>query len=592
MKNKKVYPSMDLFLAIIAFILLATIGCSKEEDPADDNTNPNIPTADPEINDYIVQLPLWDEFSPYKDDEELVGDPVLAAFDCDDQLVETTTPCSITRTPLKIVTFDPGSEILYLGSLIQGDGYTGDDLGSIQSLPIYQRAPITVTINVATPDNSRVVENPGLASVNSAINELILVAQNSGVQTASSIFFDIQTCHSVEQLALSLGLSYKKLRLSVSSDLAWVHDKEKNRVAAYFKQEMFTISMENPQRPGDLFSADFTQELLDEQISLGRIGPDNLPVYVSNIVYGRMMLFTMTSTHRADSMGFALDARRNGANGSINAEYQKIIDNSTFTLTTVGGDAQAALDFISTGNYGDFFAENPALTTAKPISYTLRNLADNKTAKVSETTEYDMMQYEPISVATYTNEGAWKLAVQSQMAYQKWECLWPNVFLADEHDIFDEQGDGQWQLGKTITLHGDQDGAYPFSFYLENMDAGIPPGDLGALVFHDNEGFSTNSISIGDIDNWEDDDFEIGVTGAEVYAIAFYMEDNEYDVSEYLEVHALDGAGECIIGSITEEIDGFFGVISPVPLKRIWFNENAGADDIALKDLYFGYRTD
>lgn len=594
MKNKKNYRTAGTLFAVLAFILLMPIGCSKDEDPTENNTNP---TCDQNVNEYLVNLTSWNEFCPHKADEDLAGD-LTQAFYCNDNLVETTTPCSITRTPEEIVTCDPGSSILYVGSLIQGDGYTGG-LGSIQSLPIYQRAPITVTIDVSMPDNSRLVENPGLATVSQAVGELILSAENSGQQTGSNISFKTRTCHSVEQLALSLGLSFKKLSTSASLDLAWEHEKEKNTVSAFFIQKMFTISMAIPQRPGDFFSADFTQDILDEQISLGRIGPDNLPVYVSNIVYGRMMLFTMTSTHQADSMGAALKGRYGAINGSIHADYQKIIENSTFTLTTIGGDAQDALDFISSGEYGAFFQENPPLTTAVPISYTLRSLGDNSVATVSETTAYDMVQYERINLTLYDDEGDWKSA-QSEIENYKWECNLSNVKKANEADEFlnGPNSDEQWYLYKKITF--DESAIeHPFSFSLENMDGDVTPNNEYGLVFNENGSKNWgNYISIGDVNDYEDDDFEIRITSGNVYAIAFIMEENgEYD-DEYLKVYADDGSVDgCEIGSFAASEghkikDGFWGIVSPVPLNRIYFNEDAGSDDIAIGDLYFGYRED
>ena len=588
MKNKTFYQSTGLLFAMLAFILLAPIGCSKDEDPANGSTTPNA-----SVNNYIVNLPTWDIFSPTKSDSDEEFDPSLE-FNCDDKVIQTTTPCSITRTPEEIVTHDPNSEILYLGSLIQGEGYIGG-LGSIKSLPIYERAPITVSISFQMANNSREVENPNLSSVKEAIGDLVEVAQNAGHVSGSSIYFVQKTCHSVEQMALALGLSVKYMAGSAHLQLEYESTSESHTVSAYFVQKMFTVSMGIPQRPGDLFSTDFTQELLNEQISLGRIGPDNLPVYVSNIVYGRMMTLTMTSTYDETRMAAALDASYKNISGSLSAEHIETLENSTIKLVTIGGDAQSALDFLCSGNLGEFFKYDAPLTTAVPISYTLRNLGDNDIATVSETTDYDMVQYEPVSVSIYTSEGDWKSTVQSTMSYQKWECTLPNVLLAEEHESFDGPGaGGQWGLGKRITFDGGTTG-YPFSFYLENMDGAIPANDGGQLVYDDNEGGGAwnQAISIGDIDNWENDDFEIGITSGNVYAVAFMMVDNGEFTGEYLQVFAEDvNNNECEIEYFTDEINGFRGVVSPVPIKRIWFNEDEGGDDIALGDLFFGYRLD
>ena len=580
---------IPIYLVSILFLLFS----SCKEDPSSSDPDPT--TSDPNVNKYLVELPSWDIFNPPKADEDTQSDPTTE-WECATKVIETTTPCSITRTPEEIVTYDPGSEILYVGSLIQGKKYTGG-LGSIQALPINQRAPIKISISFQMANNSKTIENPSLTTVKSAIGDLVETAQNAGHVSGSSIYFNKSSSYSVDQSVLNLGLSAKFMKASVKASLNWSSTSEKHTVSAYFIQKMFTVSMEIPQRPGDFFNSEFTKELLDEQISLGRIGADNLPVYVSNIIYGRMMTLTMTSTYTETEMKAALEGSYNGIGGSVSGGHLEILQNSEIQLVTIGGDAQQALDYLRTGELGEFFKYDAPLTTAVPISYTLRNLGDNTIAKVSETTAYDMIQYDALEVATYYNfngvEGAWKNAVQSKMSYQKWECNWLNVLKADEHGSFiDDPNSTQWFLGKKITFNGSNTG-YPFNFELENMDGAIPPNNYHlALVYNDNEGFTDNSISIGDIDNYEDDDFEIRVSGnAKVYAIAFVMQDNNKDPGEYLEVHAMDKNNqECQILYYTTGINGFFGIVSPVPITKIRFDESSNGDDIGLDDLSFGYK--
>lgn len=575
---------MKFKLIYIATILILLFSSCSEE-----TTEPTT-TTDPGINNYIVSLPKWDIFCPPKADENIQND-ATTSWECATKVIESKTPCSITRTPADIVTYDPNSEILYLGSLIQGKRYM-NGLGSIQSLPINQRAPIKISISFQMANNSRTIEHPSLTTVRDAIGDLVETAQNAGHVSGSSIFFNKSTSYSVEQTALALGLSAKFMIGSVHSSLQWNSTTETHTVSAYFIQKMFTVSMEIPQRPGDFFSSAFTRELLDEQISLGRIGPDNLPVYVSNMVYGRMMTLTMTSTYVETEMKAALEASYLNIGGTVSAEHLEVLNNSEINLVTIGGDANQALAYLRTGNLGEFFKEDAPLTTAVPISYTLRNVGDNVIAKVSETTEYDMLQYDDISVSNYYNEGLWKNAVQSVMSFKKWEVNWYNVLLADEHAIYENCGAVNCSLGKIITLHGDQNGSYPFTFYLESKDPTIPAGQNSALVYNDNESSCDYCISIGDCDNWEDDDFEIGVSGnVKVYAIAFVMINNSTSGEEYFEVHAEDKNGQlCQIEYHTEGINGFFGIISPVPITKIFFNEDDDADDIQVGDLYFGYK--
>lgn len=583
MKTLTIYQRNCAIRALLALLVLTLASCSKDDDSSNN-------TAGEDIQDYLLSLPAWEAFCPVQQDTVKQFDPNLE-FDCADKIVTTTTPCSITRTPEEIVTHDPNSEILYLGSLIQGEGYMGG-LGSIQSLPIYQRAPITISISFQMAGNSRVVENPTLATVKEAIGDLVETAQNAGHVSGSSIFFVQKSCYSVEQTALALGLSVKYMAGSAKAQLEYESTTETNTLSAYFVQKMFTTSMGLPQRPGDLFSAEFTQDILDEQIAMGRIGSDNLPVYVSNMVWGRMMTLTMTSSYDETRMAAALEASYKFIGGTLDAQHIETLQNSSIKLVTLGGDAQDALDFLRTGNLGDYFMSNAPLTTAVPISYTLRNLSDNEIAKVSEIAEYDIVQDAVVEVQLFNHEGQWRSAFLSNgMTDGLWETTLSNLQQANEAYSFVYYG-AQTLLYNTLTFPASVTG-YPFDFHLKNTAV---EGDRLALVHNDTEGldnnFTENTISIGDIDDYENDDFEIVVIGDKVYAIGFIMKSNSDSPEEYLEVYAEQD--NCYLAQLdlpTIE-NGFVGLISPVPIKKIWFNEDDDDDDMGVLNFYFGYRNE
>ena len=77
--------------------------------------------------------------------------------------------------------------------------------------------------------------------------------------------------------------------------------------------------------------------------------------------------------------------------------YQEILKNSTFTVVTLGGNAAVATEAITNpansyegmlatvkGDNAIYRRDNPGV----PISYTVRNLADNSLARLGATTEY------------------------------------------------------------------------------------------------------------------------------------------------------------------------------------------------------------
>jgi hypothetical protein len=290
--------------------------------------SPSGPGDMADINTYMSSLPAWDEFCPPVTDADTATGETVENLDMGQGLFCHTTPCSITETPEQVVTYGTFSNILWLGGLIQGDTYAGG-VGSMEELPIRQRAPLTIGVNLLHGDSvSTVVQNPDAASVGQATSNLIAIAMNSGYQAGSSIYFTQKEMYSLEQAMLSLGLSANYLGTEVRNKLDITAVKKKNTLTAYFKQFMFETYIVQPQTPSEMFSSAFTSDRLEEQVNLGNIGPDNLPVYVSRIQWGRIMLLTMSSDSSYTDMRNALKATHSSFSVDMTAKYQHILSTS------------------------------------------------------------------------------------------------------------------------------------------------------------------------------------------------------------------------------------------------------------------------
>ncbi len=393
MKNHR---AISRGLLTMAALGLTLGGCGGSDTPV-------APTP-ADLDAFFATLPAWEQYSPpLPDADATTGAPVDQPVEIGGEpYTETVTPCSITRTPEKIVTLNPDVEVLWVGSLLQGSGYRGG-IGSLQELPIRQRAPVTLSISLLTGDNTRTVANPDQASVTQALGELVQAAEDAGHTAGSDIYFTKETTHSLDQASIKMGLSASYMGASVKASLAAGMSSEMRTVTAYFVQNMFTASMVLPQTPAEVFSEEFTAGRLDEQVSRGRMGPDNPPVYVSSVSYGRVLIFTFTSSALESEIKATLNAVYNGGQfgGELSAEQQSILENAQISVVAVGGDAEYALGLIRTNDLSEYFRSDTALTSARAISYTVRNLADNTIARVSETTQYDLREYTPVeAVAT------------------------------------------------------------------------------------------------------------------------------------------------------------------------------------------------
>lgn len=402
----------------LPFLTLATVGALAAcgEDPGGVPT----PTETPaEVGTYLADLPSWSAYTADvnapSQPPEPVGPPVNAGADTvsvqqieDDGTVTvlpdvvyqcTEQEYNMASNPEELVMYDPDVEILWPGGLIQGRSRKA--LGSFEGLPIAERAPLRVSIpSFAFAENFREVEGPNQATVGAAVGAIIGDATARGIRAASAIDFEMETYHSEESFALSANLSGRYLGFSGSVGTDISRDAAETTVTAHYIQRMFTVVVEGGQSPGAFFSSDFTEQKLQEQISQGRMGPDNLPIYVSNVVYGRMMMFSFTSTASESDIRATLNAAYEAVVGSVeldlSAKQQKILETAKIHVTTRGGDAQNVLDVIRSGDWSQYFTEDAALSTAAPLSYTLRNLGDNSIAGRTESTDYSIRECQAI----------------------------------------------------------------------------------------------------------------------------------------------------------------------------------------------------
>lgn len=349
------------------------------------------------VNQFLGTLPSWGEFSPPVPDNDDIVSPSAESIESVDGTLYacTSAPYSITRTPDKVVTMDPDVNILWLGALLQGRGYK-EGIGSLAEWSVKERAPLRVSVDLLNGQNAAIVEDPDLTSVTRAVGTMIQAAEAGGHKPGSSISYSMQRTYSARQAGISMGLSTMYFGPTISASFSASRNAKETTVTAYFVQRMFTASMALPNAGADFFSSEFTPARLQQERDRGHVGSDNIPVYVASIVYGRSLLFSFTSTSTADSIRAALSASIGKDSAGINGSYLNILRSARIGVVALGGEARNATALIQSGELADYFKEPASLTSARPISYTIRNLGDNSIAKVSETSEYNLKECEAI----------------------------------------------------------------------------------------------------------------------------------------------------------------------------------------------------
>ena len=579
-------PQGLVCIMLIASTALFMLSCSSDDTP----TGSQPVKAD--VNTYMSSLPAWTAFCPPVTDCDSAVGPVVEDLDLGQGTLCRTTPCSISKTPEQVVTYGTFSNILWLGGLIQGDSYAGG-LGSMEELPIRQRAPLRVGVNFLSGDSiSMLVTNPDAISVQQAIGTIISNAVDSGYQGGSSIYFSQKEMHSLDQGMLSLGLSAKYMGTSVRNKLDISGAQAKNTLTAYFKQFMFETFIVLPQTPTEFFTSEFTDTKLQEQVDAGNIGPANLPVFVARVQWGRIMLLTMSSDSSIIDMRNALKATHGSFSVNMTAKYQHILSTCEMEVVTFGGNDADALALIRSGDISSYFTNSPDLRTAFPIGYALCNLADNSLARVGETTQYDITECSQVTTQVYHDWTQWR------NAFSAVEDSSDNKFFATSPDNINQADENWgWTLGsnthlatRTLTFQPENTG-YDFMFYLRTLEEGC----AYPLTFNDDEfGSGTNFLSIGDVDDCQYDAFEIVVddfrNNSYVFAIGVYLGYNQGAPDEKLEIfYGSSKIAEYPYTSIpTGDVPAFLGVVSTIPITKYVFTEGYDSDDIYIKDFCFG----
>lgn len=406
-----------LVLALTAMIAVAACGDPQVVAPTCE-TDPSLcpdPAQDTTAQ-YINNLPSWESFAApdtvqrneimaeadtlplvetFVDSVAQFDSAGVEGFDYDVRYVCQERPYSISDAPEKIIMFSPNRAILYPGALIQGR--SKKELGSLLPLSIAERAPVDIVISdLPTGENSRSVV-PTSASVEGARGEMIGDAVLNELGTPSSSTFELNTYHSEQSFALAANLSGRYLAFEASASGSVNRSRATTTVTAHYYEKMYTVSVERP--VGGFFSDAFTNDVLAGYVADGVIGPDNLPVYVSEVVYGRMMMFSVTSTASESDIRTAMQASYNSftgsATGGVSSRNQAILQQSEITITAVGGSGDAAAAMIESGDWSAYFTESADLDTAVPLSYTFSNVGDGSIAAVTEATDYTVSECQP-----------------------------------------------------------------------------------------------------------------------------------------------------------------------------------------------------
>jgi len=307
----------------------------------------------------------------------------------DDTLINT----EITHVGLN----DP---VIFPGALIKGD-----KVNVFVYPPItLTRAPIKISVSAEGSLNAgssvtQTISNPqALSNSRQAISDLLKSAIGPNTVLAARAEFETEQVFSDEQMAISVGLDINYGAGSLKTSFNWDKSKKLNHYVATYKQVYFTVDIDTPQSPADLFDSATEVSFIEAAMPRG-----SRPLYVGTVKYGMLAMLFMESEHDATTMEAALDAAYNGTvDVKVKAGFtsKDVMDTAKLKIVVYGGSAKG-LGSTETGLAGfrkliDASKEYSPSSPGVPIAYVFRNLSDNLIAAVTKTTSYTIST--PISI--------------------------------------------------------------------------------------------------------------------------------------------------------------------------------------------------
>lgn len=395
-------------LFLFAFAALVA-GCGKDSATGPERAGTVAPE---EINAYVNDMPDWEVPDTAEASPVDLGDS--ESFEDNQYYKCTSTEYDLKRNFDDIVAVGANATALKPGMLVQGKGVRNGSLSTIG----LARAPISISINLALENPSRRIESPSSSTIQNAIASLQRDADdrlgNLDVVPAM-INFRARSAYSFQQAMMDAGISVKYSAVfasgSVSSSFSQNTSVKSHTVIVKLVQPMYTISFADDEiaEPAGFFSPDLSAADFDRQRQLGTMGPGNQPCYVQSVTYGRMLVYTATSTEvqSSEELRVALKASYGvwSGSGNITDKQKSVVQNSDIQVQVFGGTQQQATDAIKqalqTGDFSAFLEPAPA-TTAVPLSYRINDMKNRQAAVIGDATRYTVETCEPYNFLRFT----------------------------------------------------------------------------------------------------------------------------------------------------------------------------------------------
>lgn len=274
--------------------------------------------------------------------------------------------------------FNPMNSYLYPGHV-----FVGNTISTGEYLPVKNQEINKIKI---TPDFTPVRPSTDFAKEYEDIRytdymQALQQWRSQDVRTpAASSTYSIDEVHSRIELGLkgNFNFNFQGGSVGVAPDFNFTQDKV--HVLARMVQKIFSVGMDIP-KGGILKSVNVAD--------LNGV----VPVYVSDIYYGRMVYAVFSSTSTMADLRAAIKASFKGGGGTLNLKYKEILEKSDIQGVMIGGDATGHSQILNGwASLKKALARPFEISTAAPISFSMRYADDDSAAKTHYTDKYPVME--------------------------------------------------------------------------------------------------------------------------------------------------------------------------------------------------------
>ncbi|MDN4752971.1 thiol-activated cytolysin family protein [Porphyromonadaceae bacterium W3.11] len=276
--------------------------------------------------------------------------------------------------------FNPMSNLIFPGNVL-----VGNSISNGRYIPVKEQevGDITWSSPDLSPKNTGYkfvakTLNPNFSDYTGVLQEWNSVPKNP---TATTTTFEVTEVNSLKEFSSKFGIGIDTEEIKAGFSLSGKVGELKTHILVKFIQKAYSISMDIPRRP-----------ILQKANVASMDGV--LPVYISDIFYGRLGYALISTDHDYLELLAALEILVPKYSLEISSKYKKILDTSLTQFVIIGGESGSHGQFVTEGWEGFKKALSEPLHSydAVPIAMTMRYADDNSVARVLLTGEYPVTE--------------------------------------------------------------------------------------------------------------------------------------------------------------------------------------------------------